>query len=465
MPPEGVTHLNCRRDQLRRGLQACRAATLALFDNINQDTFCHQAHPDFSPVGWHLGHIAFTESLWLLEHGAQLPSIFPAHYRRLFAADGLPKAERQRLPDYAEICDYLNQVRAQVLVYLETAPLDSQERLWRFIIQHESQHSETIVIVLELQRQPGRVLWESKLEFQIPHGKPLQSLQNSKRPPTSNSSHSMIYIPAGDFEMGNDSIDALDNERPVFQRFLQAYWMDRYPVTCREYGDFMAAGGYGQRQWWSSAGWTWLQQQRLQQPLYWQDDRAWDDHPVCGVSWYEAEAYARFVGKRLPTEAEWEKAASWDPVLQQRRTYPWGENALAWKPDLAGSTDTDATPPNYCNYGHQVGGTTPVYAYPAGQSAYSCHDLLGNVWEWTASWFEGYVGFESYPYTGYSQVYFDGQHRVLRGGSWVTRPGALRAAFRNWYHPEVRQILAGFRCAKDGAADSRDEPTQVGVPI
>jgi formylglycine-generating enzyme required for sulfatase activity len=150
------------------------------------------------------------------------------------------------------------------------------------------------------------------------------------------------------------------------------------------------------------------------------------------VNWYEADAYARFVGKRLPTEAEWEKAARWNPQTGHGTTYPWG----------------DALPTaQHCNHDHWIGHTTPVDAYPAGQSAVGCYDLLGNVWEWTSSPFQGYLGFKPYPYAGYSQAYFDGQHKVLRGSSWTTRPWTLRSTFRNWYHPHVRQVLAGFRCA------------------
>jgi formylglycine-generating enzyme required for sulfatase activity len=172
----------------------------------------------------------------------------------------------------------------------------------------------------------------------------------------------------------------------------------------------------------------------VKEPLYWSAAPTWDNHPVCGVSWYEAEAYARFVGKRLPTEAEWEKAASWDAIAGRRQTYPWGE----------------AEPQTQrCNHDNAAGQTTPVNAYPGGQSVYGCYDMLGNVWEWTSSWFDGYEGFVSYPYQGYSQAYFDGQHRVLKGASWATRLWAMRSSFRNWYYPCVRQILAGFRCASD----------------
>jgi formylglycine-generating enzyme required for sulfatase activity len=151
------------------------------------------------------------------------------------------------------------------------------------------------------------------------------------------------------------------------------------------------------------------------------------------VSWYEADAFARFAGKRLPAEAEWEKAVCWDAVKGSRRTYPWGEDP----PDAS-----------RCNHDNLYAQTTPVGAFPAGASACGVCDALGNVWEWTSSWFEGYEGFEFYPYACYSQVYFDRQHRVLKGGSWATRPRGLRGSFRNWYHPWVRQLFAGFRCAR-----------------
>jgi formylglycine-generating enzyme required for sulfatase activity len=176
---------------------------------------------------------------------------------------------------------------------------------------------------------------------------------------------------------------------------------------------------------------------QVTQPLYWKDELEWEHHPVQGVSWYEADGYARFVGKRLPTEMEWEKAASWNQLTKQRQPYPWGK----------------AEPAGHCNHHQAIGHTTPVDAYPEGKSSYGCYDLLGNVWEWTDSWFDGYNGFTSYPYRGYSQVYFDENHRVLRGGSWATFQWGLRCAFRNWYHPHVREILAGFRCATSNGAE------------
>ena len=402
-----------RRAEILQALQTCRTSTLDLFNDVDHQTFTQQAHPDFSPVGWHLGHIAFTESHWILERCGGSPAVFP-QYRQLFAADGLPKAERQTLPSLPALQEYLEAVRKRVVAYLETAPLEQQERLWRWLIQHESQHSETITFILQLLR------WQSgyMMLLSTPHA----------RCPVPDASQ-MSKIPAGEFEMGSNAIDAIDNERPAGRVSLDTYWIDRYPVTCAQYREFMHAGGYQNRQWWSEAGWQWLQTNPVSQPLYWFNSPDWDNHPVYGVSWYEAEAYARFIGKRLPTEAEWERAAT---ATEKSSRYPWG----------------DVPPsPKLCNYDTLVGHTTPVNAYPAGQSGYGCYDMLGNVWEWTASPFEGYKGFQSYPYRGYSQVYFDNQHRVMRGGSWATRPWALRSSFRNWYHPWVRQILVGFRCA------------------
>lgn len=414
-------------DAIREAMHQCRIGTLALFEGIDDTTFRRQAHSEFSPVGWHLGHIAYTEALWILERCAGLPPVFP-EYHRLFAADGLPKSERENLPTIAEICDYLEKVRTQVFTYLETASLEQQERLWHFLLQHESQHSETIAFVLQLQRWHLR---ERHQEIWVTGhtATPPSSLQPML---PSIGETQMIEIPAGEFVMGNDSIGALDNERSHHRVHLNTYWIDRYPVTCGQYREFIEAGGYQNEQWWSPQGWKWLQENPVAQPLYWSDALTWDNHPVCGISWYEADAYARFVRKRLPTEAEWEKAASWDAATGQQRTYPWGQ---------------EVPNPHRCNHSSTIGQTTPVNAYPQGQSAYGCYDMLGNIWEWTASWFDTYEGFVAYPYRGYSQAYFDGQHRVLKGGSWATRPWAMRSSFRNWYYPSIRQILAGFRCA------------------
>lgn len=368
------------RQSILETLQEVRQDTLNLLNQTNDFCFFNQAHPDFSPIGWHFGHIAFTEAYWILEYLAGMPTIF-GEYQRLFAADGLPKSERQNLPEMEVIEDYLTIVRSKVLDYLAIAPVASQERLWQWLIQHECQHSETITLISQLHQQRDRPAIDPDFSrFAIEDG-----------------NQSMIQIPAGKFIMGSNAIAAQDNERPAHSVFVNTYWIDRDLVTCGEYAQFIAAGGYQRPQYWSKSGWQWQSQNSVEYPLYWQEVPGWENRPVCGVNYYEAEAYANFVGKRLPTEAEWEKAAVVKP-----------------------QSDSNG-----------------------------CQRMLGQVWQWTSDWFAGYPGFKSYPYPGYSQVYFDQQHRVLKGGSWATSLPALRPSFRNWYYPQVRQILAGFRCAVD----------------
>lgn len=430
--PHEFNRSELNRNELKQAFTSCRQATLALVEALPTEMLCCQAHPDFSPVGWHLGHIAYTEALWVLERMAGRSLLFP-HDHRLFAADGLPKAERQHLPDRQVIDHYLSIVRQQVFDYLDTVPLNGQERLWWFLLQHESQHCETIALILEMMRGDRLMEWcPLGLLSQTSTGETVTEMAIGSNPDQSNAD--MVYVPAGPFWIGNDAPYALDNEQPAHLIDLDGYWIDRYPVTCEDFRHFMEAGGYRNADWWSKAGWAWLQAHPVSQPLYWSDDVAWADHPVYGVNQYEAEAYARFVGKRLPTEAEWEKAACSSLDSPIPLAYPWGEE-----------------PPtvHHCNHFHWVGHTTPVTTYESSISPAGCVDMLGNVWEWTASLFEGYSGFKPYPYVGYSSTYYDGQHYVLRGGSWATRPWALRPSFRNWYQPWVRQIFAGFRCARD----------------
>lgn len=424
------------RNEIRGELQACRAATLRLFADTtasNPQNFRQQAHPDFSPAGWHLGHIGYTESLWILEHlGRQstvaLPSLEDSQgYRVLFAQDGLPKAERQNLPAIAEVIQYLDLIRRDVLTYLDQAPAHQQLRLWWFLLQHESQHGETIAMVHQLLQRSNPSLW---------HARSISQSTPAAASSVSSVTQDMVYVPEGVFQMGSDHPAViLDNEGPSHRCYLSGYWIDRFPVTCADYRRFMQTGGYQQEQLWGPEGWQWLQHNPISQPLYWQDNPVWDNHPVCGISWHEASAYARFAGKRLPTEAEWEKAARWSSKISQPQPYPWEGQALSAQ---------------HCNYGHHVGHTTPVDMFPAGQSPAGCMDMLGNVWEWTTDHFEAYPMFEPYPYAGYSQRYFDRQHYVLKGGSWATQRWTLRPTFRNWYPPDARQLFSGFRCASSG---------------
>ena len=400
------------KETISQALNQCRHQTLALFTNLDRDTFIQQSHPDFSPVGWHLGHIAFTEAYWILEYLAEYSPLFP-EYHKLFAADGLPKAERQNLPEFTVIKDYLDIVRSKVLHYLETAPLEKQERLWWWLIQHECQHQETINIVLQIHQVNSNTFGINNPHIEI------------ENPPLITD---MVKVEAGEFIMGSNDIKAQDNERPAHKINLESYYIDRYPVTYQQYQKFILADGYKKSRYWSKEGWQWVQKNSISQPLYWSNSPEFNNYPVCGVNYYEAEAYANFVGKRLPTEAEWEKAAQFEPETLKK----WNKKYLA-------ALETN---------NNQLFNTTPINCDLETKSIWGCYSMLGNVWEWTSSWFMGYEGFEYYLYPGYSKVYFDGQHKILKGGSWATLPWALRSSFRNWYHPWIRQIFAGFRCAK-----------------
>ncbi len=371
------------KSEISQALEECRRYTSLLTYNTDYENLTKQAHPDFSPIGWHLGHIAFTEAYWILEKLAGFPPLFP-EYKNLFAADGLPKKARQNLPPLAELQTYLKTVRLKTLDYLATANLDDQLRLWWWLIQHESQHSETIAIIKKLQQLDQ---FFSSKTISLSDSYPGEQLEST-----------MVKVAAGNFLMGSNDIQAQDNEKPAHLVYLDSYLIDIYPVTIAQYQKFINSQGYQNSQYWSHEGWQWLQNNQLTHPLYWSTLPEHNNYPVCGVSYYEADAYANFVGKRLPTEAEWEKAAQ------------------------------KSSPNNPDN---------------------RCYAMLGTVWEWTSSWFQPYSEFSSFPYAGYSKAYFDNQHRVLKGGSYVTQTWAMRASFRNWYHPWVRQIFAGFRCAQD----------------
>jgi len=258
----------------------------------------------------------------------------------------------------------------------------------------------------------------------------------------------MVRFPGGVVELGTDDrTTAYDNERPRHTVTLAPFWIDAHPVTNGEYLAFVEDGGYESRGAWSERGWAWKGEAGLAAPKHWtRTGDGWTERfmdstvaleaarPVCHVCYWEAEAYARWAGKRLPTEAEWEAAASWDPIGGVKRSYPWGEEE-----PTAGRANLDQL----------LFETTPVGSYPAGVSAIGCWDMLGNVWEWTASDFRGYPGYGTFPYKEYSEVFFGDEYKVLRGGSWATRSGAIRSTFRNWDYPIRRQIFSGVRCARD----------------
>ena len=257
-----------------------------------------------------------------------------------------------------------------------------------------------------------------------------------------------LLSPSGE-ESANGNYDfAFDNEKPQHKVFLQDFLIDRALVSIGDYLEFIKAGGYQDFRWWHSAGWEKVSQEQWRAPLYWeQHDGEWMvrdfaglhqvedklDEPVSHVSFLEASAYAKWAGKRLPTEAEWEKAASFSPALNSKREFPWGD------------TPPDDSRGNLFENG--LWGVAPIGAFPAGQSAYGCQQMIGDVWQWTTSDYVPYPGFKS-EFDEYNDKWFVSQ-KVLRGGSFATPRSHIRTTYRNFFYPHERWMIGGFRCAKD----------------
>ncbi len=309
-----------------------------------------------------------------------------------------------RQPPKTELLAYLGEVRARVLELLPGLALETDDPLladgfvgW-LIEAHEHQHRETIAIVRQLALEQG--------------------LPDPPPPSRGDASADVIELSGGTITLGTDARLAYDNERSAHEVELAPFAIDATPVTVRAWEAFRADGGYARESLWSTEGWTWRSTHDVRWPRGWTTNDHGElarvrldglralapDEPVLGVSFYEAEAFARWRAARLPTEPEWEHAA----------------RTIGSDPHLSAP------------------GPRPVRA----------PDLIGNAWEWTSTPFAPYPDFAPFPYRGYSEPYFDGIHRVLRGGSFATHPAIATPTFRNWFQPWVRQIFAGLRLAR-----------------
>jgi gamma-glutamyl hercynylcysteine S-oxide synthase len=430
------TQRTVAKEDLVRQLEEARQRTRWLLRTVSGEDLSRQHDPIMSPLIWDYGHIGNYEELWLLER-AFGKSLSNRGLYDIYDASLHPREERPSLNllDMEDADVYLDAVREAALDALESSDLDLEDPLlqdgfvYHMILQHECQHNETMLQTLQLMRGTG---YRPEARVELPEGNPTDE---------------MVHVPAGPFIMGTDDRTwALDNERGAHEVEVESFHLDRTPVTNRAYIEFVESGGYGREELWASRGWAWIQEERISAPKHWyqREPHSWWtqrfgfdeplslDAPVVHVSFYEADAYARWAGKRLPTEAEWEKAASWDPKTGTKRLFPWGD-----EPPI----------PERANLDQLAFRPAEAGAYPAGASAYGALGMIGDVWEWTASDFAAYPGFESFPYREYSEVFFGPDYKVLRGGSWATRPGAIRNTFRNWDYPIRRQLFAGFRCA------------------
>ncbi|MEU7825370.1 ergothioneine biosynthesis protein EgtB [Catellatospora sp. NPDC049133] len=420
------------RERAAAELTRTRQRSVGLTDAVDDDDLVRQHSRLMSPLVWDLAHIGNQEELWLVRDvGGREP--VRADIDQLYDAFKHPRGERPQLPllGPAQARAYVRTVREKVLdlldsVELEGRPLVEQGFAFGMIIQHEQQHDETMLATHQLRTgDPVLVAVPPPRSRAIVAGEAL--------------------IPGGAFEMGT-SLEpwALDNERPAHAVDVPPFFIDRAPVTNAQYQAFIDAGGYEDPRWWAGRGWAHRQEAGLTGPAHWHGDGTYTrfgrrepivgDEPVVHVDWHEASAYAAWAGRRLPTEAEWEKAARFDPATGRSRRYPWG--------------DDDPTP-EHANLGQRHLSPAPVGAYPAGASPAGVHQLIGDVWEWTSSAFGGYPGFRAFPYREYSEVFFGDDYRVLRGGSFGTDAAAVRGTFRNWDYPIRRQIFSGFRCARD----------------
>jgi iron(II)-dependent oxidoreductase len=426
------------KTRIARDLAATRRRTQELLAPLDETRLTTQYDQLMSPPVWDYAHIGVFEELWLVQ---RLSGAAPMDEELLqtYNAIETPRVVRGRreLLDPARSTAYLERVRQRTLALLEEVSLDGDDPLLRagflyeLILQHEDQHEETILQTVQL--TPGRYREELPA---LPAGRPAPA--------------DMVRVPAGRYPIGSDAHAPYDNEHPRHGVALPAFEIDRLPVTNGDFERFMADGGYQRQELWSADGWEWRFVFGIEAPEYWTPDGdGWttsryghrlpvDERlPVAHVSYFEAEAYARWAHKRLPTEFEWEVAASWDPVAGRARRHPWGDEP--WTPERA-------------NLDQQLLSAAPAGAYPAGVSALGCEQLLGDVWEWTSSDFRPYPGFVAFPYAEYSEPFFGSGFKVLRGGSWATRPGVARNTFRNWDSRLKRQIFAGFRCARDAEA-------------
>jgi len=358
MDPTGWrTRMN--REQIAARLDEARKRTLALVEQLSEEDLHRQHDVLMSPIIWDLGHIAHFEELWLLRRVGGRSAILP-HGDDLYDSFAHPRDERAALsllsPDEARA--YAGDVRDAVLDLLAELSFDNGDPLLDhgfvvgLVVQHELQHGETMAQTIELGGLPAH---------------------RRRRLPSVTLSGEVV-VESGPFALGATDHWAYDNERPSHVVDIPAFSIDRSLVTNREYAEFVEAEG-------------------VEMPFTWRQERPPPDEPVEHVSFHEAAAYAAWAGKRLPTEAEWEKAVT------------------------------------------TSGGRLEL--------------VHGAAWQWTASSFEAYPGFRAFPYAEYSEPFFGGDYKVLRGGSRFTDPIVARPTFRNWDLPERRQIFAGIRCARD----------------
>jgi iron(II)-dependent oxidoreductase len=416
-----------------------RARTLALAAQFSGEQLLGPRLSIVNPPLWELGHLAWFQERWCLRRrrGSQalLPSVLPGA-DALYDSAAVAHDTRWDLPlpDFDATLDYLDTVITRVLERVESGDDRDLEYFAHLVAMHEDMHCEALTYTRQT------------------HGYSAPRTPQSQRRFTRDASaHADAEISGGTFMLGATPGDGFvfDNEKWAHPVGVSSFSMARACVTQQEFAAFVDDRGYERRALWSDQGWAWRVAANASHPVYWRRDAgewrvrrfdAWQAldsrAAMVHVNWYEANAYCAWAGRRLPTEAEWEYAAATqrEPGSNKRR-YPWGDSL------------PDETRANL----HGVGGApADVSAFAAGDSAWACRQMIGNVWEWTADSFGPYPGFVVDPYQEYSQPWF-ATHKVLRGGSFATGAVLIRNTWRNFYTPDRRDVYAGFRtCALSG---------------
>ncbi len=416
-------------------MEEARERTLLLVQSVSDEDLERVHSRLMSPLVWDLGHIAAFEDLWLVHRYGERP-LLRDDLADVYDAFETPRAGRGELPFLgAEAARrYLEEVRACALEVIEERGI-GDGTVHEMVLRHEHQHDETMLQTLQLARMSGYE--PAHRRSAEAHGSPgLTGLE-------------FVDVDAGPCTIGADpALFSYDNERPRHRTDVRAYQIARAPITNATFLTFVEGGGYRRREWWTDEGWSWKEQYDITRPGGWTADLSAEwrpgglvalnpDQPVVHLSWFEADAFARAHGARLPTEIEWEKAATWDQESGQARRYPWGNEY--------------PIPGVHANVDHFGWAPAPAGCHPHGGSPYGALGMIGDVWEWTASDFRGYPGFRAHPYREYSEVFFGTAYKVLRGGSWATRARVANPTFRNWDYPQRRQIFAGVRLARDAA--------------
>ena len=416
-----------------------RAKTLELVKTLEKDDFIVQTAPFMSPPKWHLGHVS-----WLFEvvlektsknhqfHSDELKDYLNSYYNQFGKPQDKGRRGTKARPTLDQILDYFGIVTNKVTHFLKKEPLDETTySLYMLGINHEWQHQELLVYDLK------HLLLD---QYQPVKQEPLPIID----PPKSGQS---VKIDKGLYTMGYSGDQfCYDVELPEHKVYLNDYRIDLFPVSNKEYMQFIDDGGYKDFKYWLSDGWDVKTKNKWEAPLYWEKEKGhWIvrdflgrqnnhlDEPVSHVSYYEADAYCRWAGKRLPSEAEWEKAACWNEDKQQKMLFPWGNKDPS-------TTHANLLETNLWN-------PSALGSYNKGKSYYGCQQMIGDVWEWTSSEFSGYPGFKTH-FAEYNDKWFAGQ-KVLRGGSFATPQLSIRASYRNFFRLDDRWQIAGFRCVSD----------------